>query len=187
MRISLSTAKRVIVVDVQPTYDSYSRKHFDTEELCQYLNRFPDILFLYNGRDTGMTGDTEWDLRAYYEENGLDLDGKTIKFVDKGYGYLRDLMDAGVEERDLIKLIRYMLAHRINDSREIDSEVYVEIIPDHDQEDYMASIPDVSLKLLKEWSNSYIVGGGRTECLKEVQILMNALNIRYKVVAKFVY
>lgn len=33
----------------------------------------------------------------------------------------------------------------------------------------------------------YLCGGGRDECLKEVMLMCNALNIKYKLIDKFIY
>ncbi|MFW6046282.1 MAG: hypothetical protein ACOCP4_00565 [Candidatus Woesearchaeota archaeon] len=51
----------------------------------------------------------------------------------------------------------------------------------------MISIPDIPLNILKKFSKSYLVGGGRDECLEEIQILMNAFNIKYTTVRKYIY
>ena len=48
-------------------------------------------------------------------------------------------------------------------------------------------LPDIPLNILKKWSGSYIVGGGKNECLKEVQQLMSVFNIRAKEVKEFIY
>ena len=42
-------------------------------------------------------------------------------------------------------------------------------------------LPDnVSVNLLRELRPFYMCGGGRTECLREIELLCNAFNIRYK-------
>lgn len=54
-------------------------------------------------------------------------------------------------------------------------------------ENFMISIPNISLGNLKKFSGSYLVGGGKKECLDEIKILMDTFNIRYKMVNKFIY
>ncbi len=44
-----------------------------------------------------------------------------------------------------------------------------------------------SIGQLKEFSGAYIMGGYRTECLAEVQLLMNAFNIKYTQIQKFIF
>jgi len=61
----------------------------------------------------------------------------------------------------------------------------------NDYEDYMngdnINIPDIPINKLRKFSGSYIVGGGKNECLKEVQIFMSVFNIRAKEVREFIY
>ena len=45
----------------------------------------------------------------------------------------------------------------------------------------------VSISQLKRFANSYIMGGARNECLKEIEILMNAFNISYKEIDSLIY
>ena len=49
------------------------------------------------------------------------------------------------------------------------------------------SVEWTSVAQLKRWSGAYITGGARNECLREVQLLMNAFNIRYRVIDRWVY
>ena len=45
----------------------------------------------------------------------------------------------------------------------------------------------LSIAQLKTHGGGYLMGGGETECLREVTLLMNAFNIRYTIVREFVY
>ena len=44
-----------------------------------------------------------------------------------------------------------------------------------------------SVAQLKRFNGAYIVGGGRNECLREIELLMNAFNIKYKRIDSLVY
>jgi hypothetical protein len=44
-----------------------------------------------------------------------------------------------------------------------------------------------SVAQLKRFQGAYIMGGGRNECLREVELLMNAFNIGYKRIDRLVY
>lgn len=44
-----------------------------------------------------------------------------------------------------------------------------------------------SVAQLKRFNGSYIVGGGRNQCLREVELLMNAFNIKYIRIDSLVY
>ena len=61
-------------------------------------------------------------------------------------------------------------------------------------DDYATRMPQdpmtirwTSVAQLKKFNGAYIVGGGRNECLREVELLMNAFNIRYKRIDSMVY
>jgi hypothetical protein len=58
---------------------------------------------------------------------------------------------------------------------------------DEAMEDDNISVGWVAVDQLKRYNNCYLVGGGRNECLKEVALLMNAFNIKYKMIEDFVY
>jgi hypothetical protein len=45
----------------------------------------------------------------------------------------------------------------------------------------------LSVKLLKDMSPFYICGGGKNECLKEIELICNAFNIKYKRIQGLVY
>jgi len=49
------------------------------------------------------------------------------------------------------------------------------------------SIEWTSVAQLKRFNRAYLMGGGRNECLKEVSLLMNAFNIKYKLIEQFIY
>jgi len=48
-------------------------------------------------------------------------------------------------------------------------------------------LPDINIADLKALNGSLLGGGGAHECLKELELLMNAFNIKYKLVNDWVY
>ena len=104
-------------------------------------------------------------------------------------------MDYGVDHAAIIRTIREMYQQKVTDSRELfdgeDSEDYIEQmgklgIPEEVLSDAI-SVEWTSVAQLKRFSGCYIMGGGKNECLKEVQLLMNAFNIKYREVEEFIY
>ncbi len=183
------TNASVIVVDIQESYKKYI--HFKIWDFCNFLNQQRNILYLYNGESLGM--ETKDELISYLLENELDEDMlNSIKFIDKGYGFLRGWMDSGIDDDIIIKALQHMDRRNIYDSRDIEVEEWVELIPDLD--DYSDIIdsdciyfPNVDIQELKRWNNSYICGGQENECLKEMLILLEAFKIRTKKIQKFIY
>ena len=57
----------------------------------------------------------------------------------------------------------------------------------YDDREMNIYLPDISIADLKTLSGSLLGGGGQHECLKEMQLLMNAFNIKYKLVQDWIY
>lgn len=199
--------KPTIVVDVQPAYtglmDGDELPWID--ELMEFLNsqRGPILLFA-NAEQEGLTSDTMSDIKMYWEDSGFDPDNwDRVQTVDKGYGYFRSWMDQGVSESAIIKTIRLMYQNKVNDSRQLfggedadDYDINMRALLGVDEGDIGAAVirhrePLIvewtSLAQLKKFNGAYIMGGGKNECLREVELLMNAFNIKYKEIQEFIY
>ena len=160
-----------------------------------------------NADETGMTDDSIHDIKVYWEEKLGFTNWNNVTINDKGYGYLRGWMDQ-VPEAVIIKAIRLMYQNKVTDSRDLFGGAFSisgetgGTIPGDDYHinmetalgefhDWMIynpiSVEWTSVAQLKRFNGSYIFGGACKECLKEVQLLMNAFNIKYKVIEEFVY
>lgn len=179
--------RSVIVVDVQPAHKDYIS--FDMYKFCDFLNGSNDILYYYNNEELMM--DSKNDVLRFLYQHGFDKwKTRDILFVGKVYGFLRGWMDMGVEQGDIKKAIRYMMSKKVNDSRDIDIEEWLKVIPDLDGypfDDEPIYLPDISLSQLKSFQGSYLVGGGENECLKEIEILLSTFNISVVKVKEFIY
>jgi len=186
----------LIIVDIQPMYESYFKSRIDIDAFIEFIKEQGKILYYYNGPDT-VGSDTKNDIINWLvEESGYDreLDRKLrsndVIWYDKGYAFFRGWMDNGADDAFIKKALRFMGEKKVNDSRDIDPEEWEEKFPDewHDVFiDDMITLPDIPLNVLKKFSGSYLLGGGRNECLKEVEILMSTFNIKAKRVKKFIY
>ena len=180
-------SKDVVSVDIQPMYKNYI--NFNLSEYFDWLSNQREILYFFNGPDT-VGEDTKQDILSWmiYDYDFPEEKINDIIFFDKGYAFFRGWMDQGVDETTLKKALRHMINNKVNDSREIDPEEWEEIIGNQDiYYDDMIHLPDIPLNILKKFSGSYLTGGGRNECLKEVKILMDVLNIRYTMVRDFIF
>lgn len=189
---------KCIVVDVQPEYTGVNdgQELYWIDDMMQFLNKQGPILMFVNAEDQGLTGDTIDSVREYWEDSGFNPNRwSQTEIVDKGYGYFRAWMDEGVPENVIIKTIRLMYQQKVTDSRMLfdgeDSEDYIEKmealgVPEHMLDDAL-SVEWTSVAQLKQFSGAYIMGGGRNECLREVELLMNAFNIKYRRIEEFVY
>lgn len=189
---------KIILVDFQPAYNGGGFGHDEAlQNTVNSLNKMnpTDILVFYNGEDVGIE-DTADEVISMYIEYGLDETiAQKIQPREKSYAWLRSFMDEGMDASLIIAIIRYMAVNRINDSRDIEPETMAQIIGQDNYEQWeslieggdMINIPDIAIDELKSMSGCLIGGGGQHECLKEIQLLMNAFNIKYKQVADWTY
>lgn len=187
----------LIVVDIQPDYSK--NIHF-LPEFAQFLintvKQRKKIIYFYNGQEVGGSDDAHsiifWLLESLnYEEEEMDevygLLMHNIIWIDKGYGFFRNWMDQDVSDDVIIKVIRLMVIKKINDSRQLDEEELNNLGVCSSLYQDGIHLPNISLNQLKQFNGSYLCGGGRDECLKEVQLLMNAFNIKYTLLNRFIY
>jgi len=208
-----------IVVDVQPQYtfsgafkpDEPEYEEWDDETgepigepivngesrafvkyMMQFLNKQKGpILALCNAEDQKMTDDTLANIKAYWEHEGFK-NWHNITWIDKGYGYLREVMDRGIDEKLIIKTIREMYQQRVTDSRDLfdgDGDQLVEFLGDEEAASAVMdgmSVNWLSVTELKKHAG-YIMGGGREECLREVELLMSAFNLKHRQIEEFMY
>lgn len=191
-----------IIVDVQPEYCGI----YDGDEnpvcidVVEFVNnQTGPVLMFVNAEETGLTGDSIDGVKEYWQDTAnRPINWNRFQFVDKGYGYFRAWMDQNISPATIIKVIRYLYQHKVNDSRLLfggeDSETYAEnmqkLVGDEFQ-DWMLSDPITvewtSISQIKQFNGAYLMGGGRSECLREVELLMNAFNIKYKRIDSLVY
>lgn len=192
------SGKTIINVDIQPEYQKWIT--FDLSEWVDFINESAEsnrIVFLYNGEDTlGMVSQNDylmWLMDLGIDENVID----SAIFYDKGYAFFRYCMDNSIDENDVAQLVRFMISNDINDSRDIDEEMWNEFMKATDNSledvrgllehaDDMISIPDL-MDFLHRFSNIVLTGGGINECLKEVEIALLAINKQFNILSKFTY
>lgn len=189
--------KHLVVVDIQPAYQNGFNNWL--YEFIEFLNtnhnRFSRITFLFNGPDLGFPEENEY--RYWWEENGLDYDVMdNSSFYDKGYAFFRTCMDLGGDHGGIVNLIKFMMSKDINDSRDLEEDgFWDEFVNTYGSEDIREimefsgdciSIPDL-MEELRDYNNILLCGGGADECLKEVEIALDALDKPYNFINRFVY
>lgn len=189
----------IISVDIQPEY--MNGITFDIGEWVNFIEQAyknnNKLIFLYNGSET-VGGVTESEYISWLDDLGLDeeiLD--YIVFYDKGYAFFRYCMDSGIDEDNITNLVKFMINNNINDSRDINKEMWDEYMDEtnsgsEDVRDLleiagdMINIPEL-MDFLGNYNNIYLMGGGIDECLKEVEIALKSLDKDYKIINKFIY
>jgi GNAT superfamily N-acetyltransferase len=199
----------VIVVDVQPEYSGMNDGDESAvfPQIINFVNKQTGpVLMFVNAEDQGLSGDTVAAIQTYWEDtidpDWYDNDPDTnpinwsrFQIVDKGYGYFRGWMDAGIEPSTIIATIRELYQQHKNDSRELQFPPFNKrttqqsLIQGAMEElnDEPLSVNWTSVAQLKRFNGAYLVGGARDQCLREVELLMNAFNIKYKRIDSLIY
>ena len=193
------TNKTIINVDIQQEY----KKSFSSKFIYNWIEFLNDsdgenmIVFLYNGKDTvGTMSKVEY--VDWLMEYGLNEDILyNAVFYDKGYAFFRYCMDEGVDEDSIVEFVKYMYNHNINDSREIDEDMWNDFMEETGSDksevrdlmefaDDCVTIPDL-MDELKKYKNIVLTGGGLNECLKEVEIALKALGKSYEILSEYTF
>ena len=197
----------LVVVDIQPEYQKAFG--FKPHEFVNHLMNadYDMIYYLYNGTDT-VGGVSEDELKNWIAENS-DLDYEeaykmmdTMEFYDKGYAFFRYCIDEGIDNDNIVALIKFMIEKDINDSRDLDEEFWGEFVDRYKEyldlnpvdvrellefSGDMINIPDLMDFLKNIRGKITLVGGGLEECLKEVVIALQALDKQYKIDSEWTY
>lgn len=182
----------LVTIDIQPAYESHI--NFDIYEFAEMLNnRRGKTLMYVNAEEEGLTEDTIFEIQQWWIEHGVNEEQlQEFEFIDKGYGYIRQPMDMGVAPSDIIRVIRDMFQQRVSDSRELFNEDEDKIIEEYGEENAEwildgISVNFLSLGKLKAMSPFNICGGSKEQCLREVTLMCDALNIKYKILSQYVF
>lgn len=170
----------LVVIDVQPAYqESIEQILYDIVE--EINNTDKPIIFFYVGKQ--MDCDNKEDVIGFLLENGVDekkIDG--IKFIEKDYGYLRAWMDCGIPHETIIKAVNYMKKNKIYDSRDFSDTDWSFIDNNYLSNEILITepifYPDFNTKIfeLKELNNLQLIGGGRYECLLEIDLFLKGID-----------
>ena len=197
--ITEGRAHPVIVVDVQPEYSGMNDGDENSvfTDIINFVNQQTGpVLMFVNAEDQGLSGDTIQSIKEYWDDSGFAPENwRRVQIADKGYGYLRSWMDHGIEPAVIIATIRELYQQRESDSRALQFPPFNKRTPQQslimgamqEMEDDPISVNWTSIAQLKRFTGAYIVGGARDQCLREVELLMNAFNIRYKRIDSLVY
>lgn len=187
----------LISIDIQPAYEQAFT--FNINEFIQFLNQnynsMNSLTFLFNGPDLGFPDENEY--KYWLIENGLDENIiESANFYDKGYAFFRFCMDEGIDDDKIVDLIKYMIRHDINDSRDINENMWNEFMNEYGHSDVrelleladdMINIPDLMEYLQRFNGRIVLCGGGINECFKEVEIALMALDKDYNVLTRYTF
>ena len=180
--------ENLIIVDIQPAYINYMN-NINLPNLLQYCSEFENVLWFFNGQSLGYDDNIEQWLN--YELDFWETD--KINFYEKEYGYFRNLIDNDYDDETIVNIVKYMVDHKINDSRDLtdqdlknlnitDDEHLIEILSDEG-----IWLNENILNELEKFNPCTLIGGGKNECLKEIEIYCQVAEIEYQLNQKFIY
>lgn len=170
----------LVVVDIQPGY--HTSCHLVTPDIIEKINTTEQpIFFFYVGKDFDL--DKKDDVICYLLEHGLDENRiPGIRFIEKAYGFFRPWMDTDVSDDITLKAVTLMHKEKIYDSRDFEHEHWQEILGEEIEKQHILFeepifYPDFNTRPFESPSlNKFeLIGGGRQECLKEIEIFLQAI------------
>ncbi len=183
------TNKSIISVDIQPDHISFDSDKL--KRLADLYNEADEVIFIYNGTRMGYSDLNT--IKSWLSEIGVKSEKLiNFNFIEKEYGFFRDLTDIGISEELLISLLKYMLDNGYRNINEISPDV-IENILGEDITGTEFYIPELyydleDLGILPESTGEYtLIGGASDACLKEVEILLRAGNVEYIKNYHFIY
>lgn len=177
-----ASALPLAVIDVQPGYNDHISRGLKSSlvaEIRARLNAGLPVFIVYNDED--MTGDTRTSVYCFWYDEGLteeELD--QCQFIEKQFAELRGWMDEGVDEDEIVAAVKLMRSRGVYDSRQLDEDDLAEV----SQEGFGTQNP-LFISQYLEASALFgvrkldICGGGRNECLREVELWMDSLGTNY--------
>jgi hypothetical protein len=107
-------------------------------------------------------------------------------------------MDSGIDEDDIVDMVKWMYQNDIGDSRQIkESNLWDDFIKEYNRTELRELLEDaddcISILDLMDWLKGRLqghidlIGGSENECLKEIQIALKALGIAYNSLGHLIY
>ena len=148
---------------------------------------------MWNGPEINGCDENEYKYWLIEELNFTEDEIDQFEFYDKEYGYIRELIDSGCDEIDITNVVKFMIDKDITDASEINLEEYKSIHGEDSAFDFLDAnrgsigLSDNLLNYLSYQNNILLLGGNKYECLKEIEIFLDALEKKYQIVNQFVY
>jgi len=173
---------KLVICDVQPAYKDHI---FFMKDFREFVSQYQEVLVLYVG--PSLAQDRIGQVANYLMRHGSFKHKEVLnfKYFDKSYAFFRDMMDSGFDDDDIIKVVRHMIKKRVYDLRDV-KNIHCLKVENLDPDRTNVYIPDLRW-ILPKWDHFDLCGGGREECLKEVELLSTALNLNFNTVPQFVY
>jgi len=187
----MNTVEGLLLVDLQPAY--VGRRNVGLmERVLEHINTLPPeapLMAMYVHDE--LSTDLLEDVHQFWLDHGADEDLiNRIQWVEKDYAFLRGWMDNGVDDETIIGVLQTMQGLRKKDSRDLDDAILEELAPHRPRYDPLIAsdyVYDAVRTMKHQASKWFTCGGGLQECLKEVELVLDAQKVDYAQLAHLTY
>lgn len=185
---------QLLIIDVQNRF-SKDRNHLENLalDIVKKSADFGSIIFIIDTND----GDAEDFPESFFVIDELDEDNYQFypfhhNIIKKNYGFIRNFMDNGLSDEEIIEFGKWMISKNLSDARDIEENNLTqeyknkfqnsEII-NYDFDSNIFYLPDDLIEEINNYvqNGCVLVGGGVNECLKEISLLLSILNIEHSI------
>lgn len=180
--LPISRAEGLLVVDVQPAYASAIPRPLLArllDRIRRYAAAAAPVTLFYNGPDVG--GDELMDVHYFWLDAGMNDELlERVRWVEKDYGFFRGWMDAGIDDDEIVEALRLMQLRRAASSDAVDMRELEQVAPHGVRLVDSLHWPwhlERAIQPLAAWATC---GGGADECLREVELFLQAKGLRFR-------
>jgi len=172
----------LLVVDIQPSFSNAFGANLTRDVLAamRQVKRGQPIVVLSVNEE--LSGDTREAIQEFWAEQGMTPAlARRVQFLEKDYAFFRGWMDIGESPDEIVETARKMRQLGINDSRQMPAELLEEVAPGACESCNPIFLPyDLESERVYQDHAWSICGGGRDECLREVELWMESAGIKYE-------
>lgn len=175
---------QLVIVDIQP---AFPMSEYLVPSVLEYSKKFDDIVFIYDcHHQEGCGAPFDPYVLDMYEDMAFNQEFRDkTECIGKEFGFLRGWMDTGVDNDDIISIVKYMIEQNIGDSRDIAEGVF-DVADEKRNCDSIGAGPHTELDRYISQSVT-LVGGGQYECLAEIDLLLQAMGRQTEINYSYVY
>jgi len=180
----------LLVIDFQPAYAKCFGSWMTREVLALMRGMSPAEPIVVVSVNEELSGDDATSIQEFWIEQGMDEElRERVTFLEKPYAFFRSWMDQGVEDHEIVAVAQKLRQTGIGDSHELDSEVLAELSQagadlGHDALFLPWEMERNPCYQRPAWN---ICGGGRDECLKEVELWLQSCSIEAHRIEHLIY
>lgn len=171
----------LLVIDIQPAFAGSFGSRL-TQEVLREMQQVPDDQpIVVVSANEELSGDDADAIREFWENCGMDeaLFERAI-FIEKDYGFFRGWMGSFPDE-EIVAVAKELRRRGIYDSRDLPEDVMSELAPEGGGSCDAVFLPyDLEKASHLQQPAWRICGGGRDECLREVEIWLDSCAIAYE-------